>query len=53
MACLVAYVLSPASAAAAPIGDRTFSPVTAREFRLNILDATDGPTIAEIELLER
>jgi alpha-L-fucosidase len=33
--------------------DRTFPPVTAREFRLNILDATDGPTISEIELLER
>ncbi|HEY2082066.1 MAG TPA: alpha-L-fucosidase [Verrucomicrobiae bacterium] len=28
-----------------------FAPVTAREFRLNILDATDGPTINEIELL--
>jgi len=27
-----------------------FAPVTAREFRLNILDATEGPTIAEIEL---
>jgi len=27
-------------------------PVTAREFRLNILDATDGPTISDIELLE-
>ena len=26
--------------------------VTAREFRLNILDATDGPTINDIELLE-
>ena len=35
-------VLIPASAAAAPIGDRTFPPDTAREFRLNILDATDG-----------
>jgi alpha-L-fucosidase len=32
---------------------KTFPPVTAREFRLNILDATDGPTIAEIELLEK
>jgi alpha-L-fucosidase len=32
---------------------RTFPPVTAREFRLNILAATDGPTIAEIELLEK
>jgi alpha-L-fucosidase len=28
-------------------------PITAREFRLNILDATEGPTIAEIELLEK
>jgi alpha-L-fucosidase len=28
-------------------------PVTAREFRLNILDATDGPTIADIELIEK
>ncbi|HEX4262879.1 MAG TPA: alpha-L-fucosidase [Verrucomicrobiae bacterium] len=27
-----------------------FAPVTAREFRLNILDATQGPTINEIEL---
>jgi alpha-L-fucosidase len=32
---------------------KTFPPVTAREFRLNILAATDGPTIAEIELLEK
>jgi alpha-L-fucosidase len=31
---------------------RDFPAVTAREFRLNILDATEGPTIAEIELLE-
>ncbi len=30
---------------------RSFDPVTARGFRLNILDATDGPTIREIELL--
>jgi alpha-L-fucosidase len=30
---------------------KSFEPVTAREFRLNILDATDGPTINEIELL--
>jgi alpha-L-fucosidase len=29
---------------------RSFAPVTAREFRLNILDATEGPTINEIEL---
>ncbi len=33
--------------------ERTFPPVTAREFRLDLLDATDGPTIAEIELLEK
>ncbi|MBI5767898.1 MAG: alpha-L-fucosidase [Verrucomicrobia bacterium] len=32
---------------------RTFPTVTAREIRLNILDATDGPTINEIELLEQ
>jgi alpha-L-fucosidase len=31
---------------------KSFLPVTAREFRLNILDATDGPTICEIELLK-
>jgi alpha-L-fucosidase len=31
--------------------EKSFNPVTAREFRLNILDATDGPTINEIELL--
>lgn len=30
-----------------------FDAVTAQEFRLNILDATDGPTIAEIDLLEK
>jgi alpha-L-fucosidase len=29
---------------------RDFEPVTAREFRLNILDATEGPTINEIDL---
>ena len=29
---------------------KKFAPVTAQEFRLSILDATDGPTIAEIEL---
>jgi alpha-L-fucosidase len=28
-------------------------PVTAQEFRLNILDATAGPTIADIELIEK
>ena len=32
---------------------QTFPPVTAREFRLNILDATDGPTIAEIEFTDK
>jgi hypothetical protein len=32
---------------------RSFSAVTAQEFRLNILAATDGPTINEIELLAR
>ena len=38
------------------IGDRfqkKFAPVKAQEFRLNILDATEGPTIAEIELVEK
>jgi alpha-L-fucosidase len=34
-----------------PDFQRSFSPVTAREFRLNILDATEGPTITEIELI--
>ncbi len=29
-----------------------FDPVTAQEFRLNILDASEGPTINEIELSE-
>jgi alpha-L-fucosidase len=29
---------------------KSFEPITAREFRLNILDATEGPTINEIEL---
>ncbi len=29
-----------------------FAPVTASEFRLNILDATEGPTINDIELLK-
>jgi alpha-L-fucosidase len=32
---------------------KTFAPVQAQEFRLNILDATEGPTISEIELLEK
>jgi alpha-L-fucosidase len=31
---------------------KSFEPVTSREFRLNILDATEGPTINEIELLQ-
>jgi hypothetical protein len=31
--------------------EKSFKPVRAREFRLNILDATEGPTIAEIELV--
>ncbi len=30
---------------------RTFPPVTAQAVRLNILEATDGPTISEIELM--
>jgi alpha-L-fucosidase len=33
--------------------EKSFPAVTAQEFRLNILDATDGPTIAEIELGEQ
>lgn len=36
-----------------PSFQQTFAPVTAREFRLNVLDATEGPTISEIELLEK
>jgi alpha-L-fucosidase len=32
---------------------KKFEPVTAREFRLNILDAADAPTISEIEFLEK
>jgi alpha-L-fucosidase len=38
----------------ATLGDnfqQSFNAVTAREFRLNILDATEGPTINEIELM--
>ncbi len=31
---------------------KRFAPVTAREFRLNILEASEGPTIADIELFE-
>jgi alpha-L-fucosidase len=30
-----------------------FKPVTAREFRLNILDASEGPTITDIEFFEK
>ncbi|MCX6971121.1 MAG: alpha-L-fucosidase [Verrucomicrobia bacterium] len=33
--------------------EKSFPPVTAQEFRLNILDATEGPTISEIELCEK
>jgi alpha-L-fucosidase len=32
---------------------RTFAPVKAQAFRLNILDATEGPTITDIELFEK
>jgi hypothetical protein len=32
---------------------KKFEPVTAREFRLDILDAADGPTISEIEFLAK
>jgi alpha-L-fucosidase len=32
---------------------QSFAPVTAREFRLHILDAVEGPTISEIEWLEK
>jgi len=32
---------------------KTFKSITAREFRLNILAASDGPTINEIELSEK
>lgn len=30
-----------------------FAPVTAREFRLNILESAGGPTIADLELFEK
>ena len=33
--------------------EKKFAPVTAKEFRLNILDATEGPTISDIKLAER
>jgi alpha-L-fucosidase len=32
---------------------KTFDAITAREFRLSILDSSDGPTIADIELFEK
>jgi alpha-L-fucosidase len=32
---------------------QTFEPVTAQEFRLNILEATEGPTIADLEFMEK
>jgi alpha-L-fucosidase len=32
---------------------KQFEPVTAQEFRLNILESTDGPTIADIEFFEK
>ena len=35
-----------------PEFSRKFPPVKAREFRLNILEATEGPTIAEISFVE-
>jgi hypothetical protein len=31
---------------------RTFPPVTTKAIRLNILDATDGPTISEVQVTE-
>ncbi|MHC1766263.1 MAG: alpha-L-fucosidase [Verrucomicrobiia bacterium] len=34
-----------------PAFQKSFDPVTAQYFRLNILDATEGPTLNEIELL--
>ncbi len=36
-----------------PWFQKRFPPVTAREFRLNILEASEGPTIADIELFEK
>ena len=33
--------------------EKKFAAVTAREFRLNILDANEGPTISEIEFIEK
>jgi alpha-L-fucosidase len=35
-----------------PTFTRKFPPVTSREIRLNILDATEGPTISEIQVSE-
>jgi alpha-L-fucosidase len=34
-----------------PNFSRQFPPITARELRLNILEATEGPTLSEIELI--
>jgi alpha-L-fucosidase len=36
-----------------PSFQQKFEPVTAQHFRLNILDASEGPTINEIELLSK
>ncbi len=36
-----------------PRFERTFDPVTTREVRLNVLEASDGPTIAEIDVSEK
>ncbi len=32
---------------------QSFTPVTAREFRVNILDASEGPTISDIEFYDK
>ncbi len=49
---------SPVGSTSQPAASETgnpmcFAPVTGREFRLVVLSATDGPTIAEIELLPK
>lgn len=31
----------------------SFDPITAQHIRLNVLDATDGPTIWEFQLMEK
>jgi alpha-L-fucosidase len=36
-----------------PWFQKTFAPVRGQSFRLNILDATEGPTITDIELFEK